>query len=86
MANETAWEHFNEFLKLIKRVNNIWTEIEKCSDDFERLKKDVLEDTNGVAELQKIIDVHPSLTVPKLIKEYNRFKALIDYLKNNGYI
>ena len=86
MANSVAWKNFEEIKQIFNRVAWLINEAKIVAQEFERIKKEVLDDPESRAELKKILDQHPNWGVEYLVEQYQRYKSLYDYLIENEYI
>ena len=85
MANEVAWQHFKEITGIIKRLKDNIRQIVSDIDRLRVMKEEVLDNAELRAELKKIVDVSHDTTMESLVADYQRFRALRDWLEENEF-
>lgn len=86
MATATDWTHFREITEIIKWLNANIRQIAKDIDRLKSMKETFLDDADFRAGLKEIVDISHDTTMESLIKDYQRFQALKDWLAENNCI
>ena len=84
-ANQTASVHFREITGIIDRINAIIKQITRDIDRLRVMKEEILDNAELKAELKKIVDVWPGITMESIIADYQRFQSLRDWLEENDF-
>ena len=82
MANQQAWDDRQEFLRLFERLRSHLDIFKGVFKEIEKLKTDVLDDTQRKAEMKKLMAEDPHWKLPKIQAKYAEFKVIYDYLDN----
>lgn len=86
MADLIAWKNFRRITGILNQLKNSIKQIVEGIDELKVMKEEILDDPGLRAELKKVIDVYPHATIQSLASDYEEFKALKEWLEQNGYI
>lgn len=75
-ANEQAVEDFNGLIGKINRTKSDAEEVIRNIEEIEKMAKNILDDSSRKAELKKIVDVYPNITMTKISNDIKDLKAI----------
>ena len=82
MADEQAWKDRQRLVELFIRLQRHLDIFKGVFEEIKKFKVDVLDDAQRKAEMKKLIDEDPDLTMTKIQIKYSEFKTIYDYLNN----
>lgn len=86
---QTTEQAFADLPRITGKYNRILGDIQGIGHEIEYLEElevEILDDPERMAELKKLIDVHPVLTVTKVKAAIKKLKDLRIHLADNGYL
>ena len=86
MADLTAWRNFRKIIRTINHIGKYIGRVAEGIDELKVIKEEVLDDPALRAELKKIIDIYPQVSIQGLADDYAKLKALKEWLEQNDYI
>ena len=86
MANEQGWRDFGQITRMIDQVKRNVQEINNTINRLKHDKQEILDDPVRLAEVKKIIDIHPLYTIPMLQVIFQKMTELQTFLVDNGYL
>lgn len=84
---ETTQQAFTDFPTITGKCKRIRADIKHLANEIERLEEledKILNDTTRKANLKKVIDIYPKLSVQDVIDNVNELKAFRQYLITEG--
>lgn len=86
MATKEGWRDFS---KIISRIEQCTYEVQNLYNGISRLEKDkvdIVDDAARLADVKKILDIHPSYSVTWVRQKITKLSELKQWLEDNGYI
>jgi len=86
MASKEAWRDFSV---IISRIEMCVNEIQALYNGISRLEKDkadIVDDADRLADLKKILDIHPDYSVTWARQRIAKLSELKTWLEDNGYL
>lgn len=83
MAIKTTEEAFADLPRLVGNINRTKSDIQEVVrniEEIEKLAKEILDDPERLAELKKILDIHPTYTATEIKAEITKLVALKEKL------
>lgn len=80
-TTERAFRDFPTLTGKYKRIQGDLRDLYRNLEELETLRSDIMDDAERSAELKKIIDIHPELTVTKIKNEISKLMALKEHLE-----
>ncbi len=86
MATKQGWRDFSV---IISRIEMCINEMQSLYNGIARLEKDkadIVDDADRLAEVKKILDIHPDYSVTWVQQRITKLSELKTWLEDNGYI
>jgi len=86
MADKQGWRDFSVIISRIEMCTN---EMQALYNGISRLEKDkaeIVDDTARLAEVKKILDIHPDYSVTWARQRIAKLSELKTWLDDNGYL
>jgi len=86
MATKQGWRDFSV---VISRIEMCINEIQTLYNGISRLEKDktdIVDDADRLADLKKILDIHPDYSVTWVRQRITKLSELKTWLEDNGYL
>lgn len=83
MAIKTTEQAFADLPRLVGNINRVKSDIQENVRQIEAIEKlatEILEDPERLAELKKILDIHPTYTATEIKAEIAKLKILKEKL------
>lgn len=83
MAIKTTEQAFADLPRLVGNINRTKSDIQEVVrniEEIERLAKEILDDPERLAELKKILDIHPTYSATDIKAEISKLKTLKEKL------
>lgn len=83
MARKTTEQAFADMFMLVGNINRVNSDIQEVVrqiEEIERLAVEILDDPERLAELKKILDIHPTYTATDIKAEIAKLKTLKEKL------
>ncbi|MBA7660206.1 hypothetical protein ES703_68206 [subsurface metagenome] len=83
MARKTTERAFADLPRLVGNINRTKSDIQEVIrkiEEIEKLAKEILDDPKRLAELKKILDIHPVYTATEIKAEIAKLKMLKEKL------
>lgn len=83
MAIKTTEQAFADLSRLVGNINRTKSDIQEVVRNIEEIEKlaiDILDDPKRLAELKKILDIHPTYTATDIKAEIAKLKTLKEKL------
>lgn len=85
MANEKAWKDLKDLERSLRIFRRELLELKSTFEQFERVRQDIQSNSERRTQLAALLALHPDLTLERINEEYTRYRALVDWLKENKY-
>lgn len=86
VANQLGWRDFRAFTGLIDSTDSAIQDVYNHIVSVQSEKVAIMDDADRLAEIRKIIEIHPDYSVAELQSKFSAFITLKAYLIDNGYI
>ena len=86
---ETTEQAFADLPRLTGKYRRIQSDIKILAGEIERLEEleaEILDDTDRRAAVKKLIDLHPGITVTKVVAAIQKLKDLRTHLADNNFL
>jgi len=86
MATKQGWRDFKVIIPRIEQcvdeIHTLFTEINRLEKD----KADIVDDADRLADVKKILDIHPDYSVNWVRQRITKLSELKTWLEDNGYL
>lgn len=86
MATKQGWQDFSIITSRIEQcadeIHTIFTEINRLEKD----KTDIVDNADRLADVKKILDIHPDYSVTWVRQRITKLSVLKTWLEDNGYL
>jgi len=86
MATEQGWRDFDQITRMIDQVKGNVQEINNTTNRLKHDKQEIIDNPARLAEVKKIINIHPLYTIPMLQIIFQKMTELQTFLSDNGYL
>jgi len=86
MSTKRGWRDFSV---IISRIEMCVNEVQTLYNGISRLEKDkadIVDDADRLADLKKILDIHPDYSVSWVRQRITKLSELKTWFEDNGYI
>jgi len=86
MATKRGWRDFSV---IISRIEMCINEMQNLYNGIVRLEKDkadIVDDADRLADVKKILDIHPDYSVTWVRQRITKLSELKTWLEDNGYL
>lgn len=80
MADIQAWEDRKTIIILFHNLQSSLKEFKDYAEQAGKFKLEVLDNSERLAEMKKLIDEDPNWTLQDIQNKYNEYKTIYDYL------
>jgi len=86
MASHRGWRDFSIIISRIEMCVNEMQNLYNGISRLEKDKADIVDDAKRLADVKKILDIHPDYSVNWVRQRITKLSELKIWLKDNGYL
>ena len=86
MASKKAWRDFSIIISRIEMCVNEMQTLYSGINRLEKDKADIVDDADRLADVKKILDIHPDYSVTWVRQRITKLSALKTWLEDNEYL
>ena len=84
--NAVTWNHVGEVVQLQNKLNGTIAGIKALLEEFDRIKKDIIDNPTLKANLKEALAIHPTITIESIVADYQKIKALQQLMIDEGLL
>lgn len=85
-ANQQGWRDFDAFVGLLDSTDSAIQDAYNHIISLQSEKAEIIDEAERLAEITKIIDIHPDYNMEDIVAKLATLETLRAYLVDNGYV